>query len=72
MKPPTVPRNAQMVNEQRSRIDDALASLVKLYLPLDPDEDEEATNDRREGVHGALRCVLEERVSLSGNHSQSG
>ena len=61
-----------MVHDQRSRVDDALTSLVKLYLPPHPNEDDEAANDRREDAHDAIRCIIEEDVSLPRIRSQTG
>ena len=62
LKPVIVPHNAQMVNEQRNRVDDALTSLVKLHLPPDQDGDEEAANNRREDVHDVLRSLVKGNV----------
>ena len=51
-----------MVNGQSSRVDDALTSLVKLYIPINRDEDEGVANERREDVHAALQRIIEGSV----------
>ena len=48
-----------MVNEKDSRVHDALASLVKLFLPSDHDENSEVVNDRRDDVHDTLSSIIE-------------
>ena len=55
-----------MVNEQRSRVNDALTSLVKLYFPVHSDESEEVANNRREDVHAALKRIIEGNVFCLG------
>ena len=58
-----------MVNEQKSRVNDALTSLVKLYLPPDKDENEEVANNRREHVHARLKRLIEGNVYRLGTLS---
>ena len=56
--------NAHMVNEINGRVDDALASLVKIYIPYNNYEDEESAEDRREDVQDILRSIIEGHAFL--------
>ena len=58
-----------MVNEQKGRVNDALTSLVKLYLLIGKDENEEVANNRREHVHAALKRIIEGNVFRVGTLS---
>lgn len=51
-----------MVYETNDRVSDALTSLVELFLPPDPDKDEEEANDRRDDVHDILESIIEENA----------
>ena len=62
IKLPTATSRALMVYETNDRVSDALTSLVELFLPLAPNEDEEGANDRRNDVHDTLESIIEENA----------
>ena len=51
-----------MVYETNDRVSDALTSLVELFFPPAPDEDEEGANERRDDVHDILESIIEENA----------
>lgn len=51
-----------MVYETNDRVNDALTSLVELYFPPAPHEDEEAAYDRRDDIHDTLESIIEENA----------
>ncbi|KAI9709213.1 MAG: hypothetical protein M1812_007736 [Candelaria pacifica] len=54
-----------MSDDRAKRIDDALASLVDIIIPTDPDEDEATTDERHDRALDLARDVLESPVTPS-------
>ncbi len=48
-----------MSDDRAKRIDDALASLVDIIIPTDPDEDEAAADERHDRALDLARDVVE-------------